>query len=81
MVGLGQGTLSNTTSRKRAARHVHAVAQGVGAQQAGILLGAEQIDQRAGVQPVDMLGIEREAGLRQRLGDAASRIAQARARR
>jgi hypothetical protein len=40
------------------ARHVHAVADGVGAQQAGVLLGPEDVDQRPGLQRIDVLGVE-----------------------
>ena len=51
------------------ARYVDAVADGVGAEQAGVFLGAEYVHQRRRVQLVDMLGVERDAGLVQRRRD------------
>ena len=50
-------------------RHVDPVPQRVGAEQAGVGLGAEDIDQRRGVEGVHMLGPERDAGLVQRACD------------
>ena len=50
-------------------RHVDAVADGVGAEQAGVFLGAEYVHQRRRVQLVDMLGVERDTGLLQRRRD------------
>ena len=55
---------------QRAARHVDAVAHRVGAQQAPILLGAEDVDQRSRVHPVDVLGEQHQPGLVERPGDA-----------
>ena len=46
---------------ERASGHVDAVAHRIGAQEAGILLGAENIDQGGGVDTVHMLGIEGNA--------------------
>ena len=46
---------------QRAARHVDPVAHRVGAEQAGILLGAEDVDQRRGRHRVDMLGEQQQA--------------------
>src|SRR6266566_2598106 len=40
---------------ERAARHVDAVAHRIGAEQAGIFLGAKDVDQRRGIHAVDML--------------------------
>src|SRR3546814_19888721 len=45
------------------------VAQRIGAEQRGVGFGAEDIDERAGVERVDMLGIERQAGAREPVGD------------
>ncbi len=78
MVGLGHGTLSNTASRKRSPRHIHAVAQRIGAQEARVFFGAEQIDQRAGIEPVDMLRIKFDARIGERRRDAAFNSAQCR---
>ena len=43
------------------ARHIDAVAHRVGAEQAGIAFGAEHVDQGAGIDRIDMLGIEGQA--------------------
>src|SRR3546814_2127871 len=52
-------------------RHVDAVAYRVGAEQAGVALGAEDVDQGGEVEAVDMLRIERQPRLVERRGDAA----------
>ena len=44
---------------QRAAGHVDAVAHRVGAEQAGVLLGAEDVDQRADVERIDVLRQQR----------------------
>jgi hypothetical protein len=54
-VGARPGHAVEDDEAQRAAGHVDAVAHRVGAEQAGILLGAEDVDQRAGVERVDML--------------------------
>ena len=54
---------------QRAARHVDPVAHRVGAEQAGILLGAEDVDQRRGRHRVDMLGQQQQAARFERRGD------------
>ena len=41
---------------ERPARHVDAVADRVGAQQTGIVLGPEDVDQRSGIKRIDVLG-------------------------
>src|SRR3546814_12852712 len=53
------------------------VAQRIGAEQRGVGFGAEDIDERAGVERVDMLGIERQAGAREPVGDPRVGDAQA----
>ena len=55
---------------QRLAGHVDAVPQRVGAQQRSSWFGTENIDQRAGVDRVDVLGEEGQAGPCQRVGDA-----------
>ena len=45
---------------QRAAGHIDPVADGVGAEQAGVLLGAEDVHQRTGFQRIDVLGVERQ---------------------
>src|SRR6266403_6299541 len=44
---------------ERAAGHVDAIADGIGAEEAGIFLGAKDVDQRRGIHAVDMLGEQR----------------------
>ena len=58
------------------AGHIDPVAQGIGAEQRGLGIIAEDIDQRAGVDRIDMLGIERQAGARQPVGNPAMHRAQ-----
>jgi hypothetical protein len=53
------------------AGHVHPVAQGIGAEQRGARIVAEDIDQRAGVDRIDMLGIERQPVAGQPVGNPA----------
>ena len=48
-VGRGQGTRSNTIRRSDRPRHVDPVAHRVGAQQAGVRLGPEDVDQASAV--------------------------------
>ena len=55
---------------QRFAGHVDAVAQRVGAEQRGVRIVAEDVDQRAGVDRIDMLGEQRQAGAGQPVGDA-----------
>ncbi len=50
---------------QRTAGHVDTVAQRIGPEQARIFFAAEQIDQRAGIEPVDMLRIKRKPCFRQ----------------
>jgi hypothetical protein len=59
------------------AGHVDPVAQRIGAEQRGAQIVAEDIDQGAGVDRVDMLGVERQAGARQPVRDAGMNGAQA----
>uniref|UniRef100_A0A0N4ZDY0 PE-PGRS family protein n=1 Tax=Parastrongyloides trichosuri TaxID=131310 RepID=A0A0N4ZDY0_PARTI len=47
------------------ARHVHAIPDGIRAQQAAVPLGPEDIDQRPDLQRIDVLGVERQARARQ----------------
>ena len=54
---------------QRIARHVDPVAQRIGAEQRGARVVAENVDQRAGVDRVDMLGEQRQPGARQPVGD------------
>ncbi|MNI39733.1 hypothetical protein D3C73_939230 [compost metagenome] len=41
--------------------HVHAIPDGIGAQQAAVPLGPEDVDQRPDLQRIDVLGVERQA--------------------
>ena len=50
-------------------RHVHAVAHGVGSEQARIGLGPEDVDQRRRVDRIDVLGVQRQARRLERSGD------------
>ena len=59
------------------ARHVHAIADGVGAEQAGILLGPEDVHERADLQRIDVLGVEGQALVGQGGCDAFVHRAQA----
>ena len=54
---------------QRFARHVDPVAQRIGAEQRGVRIVAENVDQRAGIDRVDMLGEQRQSGPRQPVGD------------
>src|SRR6185369_5136715 len=60
-----------------AAWYVDAISDGIGAEQAGIFLGAENVDQGGGVHAVDVLRVERDTRFFQRLGDATLHVAQA----
>src|SRR6185503_20789380 len=51
---LRPGNLVEHHKPERAPRYIDAIAQGIGAQQAGVFLGTEQIDQRTGVELVDV---------------------------
>ncbi len=51
------------------ARHVHAVAERIGAQQRGARIVTEDVDQRAGIDRIDVLGIERQPSAREPVGD------------
>ena len=62
---------------QRMAGHIDPIAQGIGAEQAGVRIIAEDIDQRAGIHRIDMLGIEREAITRQTVGNPGVHAAQA----
>ena len=76
-VGARPGHTVEDDEAQGTAGDVDAVAHRVGAQQACILLGAEDVDQGAGVHGVDMLGVERQPGVFQGLGGAAMDVAQA----
>ena len=65
-VGPRPGHAVEHQQAQRAARHVDPVAHRVGAQQAGVLLGAEDVDQGADLQRIDVLGVERQALVGQR---------------
>ena len=87
-VGARPGHLLEHHQAQRAAGHVDAVAHRVGAEQAAFLLGAEDVDQGGVAHRIDVLGVERDAGLLQFGRDArmhrlqpADRGEQARARR
>ena len=55
---------------QRIAGHVDAVAQRIGAEQAGARIVAEDVDERAGVDRIDVLGVERKAFTGEAIGDA-----------
>src|SRR5229473_2340676 len=65
---------------ERAAGHVDAIADGIGAEEAGIFLGAKDVDQRRGIHAVDMLGEQRQTLDLERGGDALMHRLQARDR-
>src|SRR6185312_7767187 len=67
-VGSRPGHAVEDDEAERATGHVDAVAHRIGAEQAGILLGPEDVDERRGLERVDMLCQERDAGALQRLG-------------
>ncbi len=75
-VGPSQGTRFADNEAQRTARHVDAVAHRIGAEQAGMLVLAEDVDQGSGVERVSMLGIERQARFLQRRGDAGMDLSQ-----
>ena len=54
---------------QRFAGHVDAVAQRIGAEQRGARVVAEDVDQRAGVDRIDMLGKQRQAVAGEAVGD------------
>ena len=58
------------------AGHVDAVAQRIGAEQRGARIVAEDVDQRAGIDRIDMLRVERQAVARQPVGDPRMDAAQ-----
>ena len=53
---------------QRCAGHVHPVAQRIGAEQRGVRIIAEDIDQRARIDRIDMLGVERQPGMGEPIG-------------
>ena len=53
------------------ARHIHPVAQGIGAEQGRARIIAEDIHQCAGVDRIDMLGVKRQSGTGQPVGNPA----------
>jgi hypothetical protein len=55
---------------QRHARHIDPVAQRIGAEQRGARIVAEDVDQRAGVDRIDMLGVERQPGAGEPVRDA-----------
>ncbi|MNK72777.1 hypothetical protein D3C87_922610 [compost metagenome] len=64
-VGARPGHAVKGQHAQRPPRHVHPVAHGVGAKQAAILFGAEDVDKGADLQRIDVLGVERDARLGQ----------------
>ncbi len=62
---------------ERMAGDIDAVPEGVGAEQAGVGIIAEDVDQSAGVDRVNMLGVERQARAGEPVGDAGVDGAQA----
>ena len=73
---LGPGHALHHHQPQRMAGHIDAVAQRVGAEQRGARIVAEDVDQRAGVDRIDMLGVERQAFAREPIGDAGMDAAQ-----
>ena len=65
---------------KRFAGHVDSVAQGVGAEQGGAWVVAENIDQRSRIDRVDVLREQRQSGPRQAVGDPCVHALEARNR-
>ena len=68
-VGPGPGHPVEGQQSQRPAGDVDPVAHRVGAEQAGILLGPEDVDQRSHLQRIDMLGVEGQALVGQGPGD------------
>ena len=75
--GRGQGTRSKTTRRRARPGDVDAVAHGVGAEKAGVGLGAEDVDEGRVVHGVDVLAEEEQAGVFEGAGDAAVDVLEA----
>ncbi len=61
---------------QRFAGDIDPIAQGIGAEQRGVWIGAEDVDEGTGVERIDMLGIEREARTREAVGDTGMDDAQ-----
>ena len=57
------------------AGHVHAIAQGIGAQQRGMGIVPKNIHKRACVDGIDMLRVERQASPCEPVGNAPIRMA------
>src|SRR3546814_9139724 len=57
---LGPGHAFHHHQPQRMAGHVHAVTQRIGAERRGMAVVAENIDQRAGIDRIDMLRVERQ---------------------
>jgi len=55
---------------ERFAGHIDAIAQRIGAEQGSAGIIAEDIDERAGIDRIDMLGVERQAIAGEAIGDA-----------
>ena len=55
---------------QRFTRHIDPVAERIGAEQRGVRIGTEDVDEGAGVERIDMLGIERQSGAREAVSDA-----------
>ena len=69
-IGPGPGHALEGEQAQAVARNVDPVADGIGAEQAGVGLVPEDVDQCAGVHGVDVLGEQRQAALLQWRADA-----------
>ena len=69
-VGRGQGTPSITTSRSEWPGTSTPSRSASVPSRRGVRIVAEDVDQRAGVDRIDMLGVERQAGAGEPVGDA-----------
>ena len=70
--GARPGHTFHHDAAQRPAGHVDPVAQRIGAEQAGARIVAEDVGQRARIDRIDMLRIERQAGAREAVGDPAT---------
>ena len=75
--GLGPWHLLHDHQPQRVAGHIHPIAQCIGAKQGRARIVTEDIDQCAGVDRIDMLGIERQPGAGEAVRDPAIDRAQA----
>ena len=68
-VGAWPRHLFHNHQPQRMAGHIDAIAQGIGTEQTGMRVIAENIDERAGVDRVNMLRVQRQPVARQPVGN------------